>query len=79
MTFAGFFSQIVIKGGYDLSILPFIFAVPSLTANDIAIVNSYYYHNHHKDTSHTPDDDHPKRNVFVYRKKITKMKYDQVT
>ena len=53
-------------------ILPFIFAVSSLAANYIAVINSYYYHSDHKDSSHTPDDDHPIRNVRVYRMKITK-------
>lgn len=48
--------------------LPFIFAVSSLTANNIAIVNGHYYHDDHKDSSHTPDDDHPIRNICVYRK-----------
>ena len=59
-------------------ILPFIFAVSSLTANDIAVVSSYYYHSDHKYSSHTPDNNHPIRNTSVYRKKMTKMKYHQL-
>jgi len=55
-------------------ILPFISAVSSLAANDIAVVNSYDYHSDHKDSSHTPNDDHPIRNVSVYGTRITKKK-----
>ena len=49
-------------------ILPLMFALPSLAANNIAIVNSHDDHNNNKDTSHAPDDDHPKRDVGFYRK-----------
>lgn len=38
-----------------------------MTANDIAIVNSYNYHYDNQYSSHTPDDDHPIWNVCVYR------------